>query len=60
MTTDVQESFNRRIDAVLRSRDEGHIAWFFKDNQYVRYDLADDRADSGYPMAIRGNWDFFA
>ncbi|WP_431331382.1 hemopexin repeat-containing protein [Streptomyces sp. IPPR8] len=55
MATDVQESFNRRIDAVLRSRDEGHIAWFFKDNQYVRYDLKADKGVSG-PKPIEGNW----
>ncbi len=55
MATDVQESFNRRIDAVLRSRDEGNIAWFFKDNQYVRYDLKTDKGVSG-PKPIAGNW----
>ncbi|WP_162600250.1 hemopexin repeat-containing protein [Streptomyces sp. CS131] len=55
MATDVQESFNRRIHAVLRSRDEGRIAWFFKDSQYVRYDLKDDKGVSG-PKRIQGNW----
>ncbi|NDZ78611.1 hypothetical protein G3I19_08750 [Streptomyces sp. SID10853] len=55
MATDVQDSFYRRIDAVLRSRDDGHIAWIFKDNHYLRYDL---RADKGVAGAkpIAGNW----
>ncbi|MFJ6544464.1 hemopexin repeat-containing protein [Streptomyces sp. NPDC091385] len=55
MATDVQESFNRRIDAVLRSKDEGPIAWFFKDTQYVRYNLKDDKGVSG-PKPVAGNW----
>ncbi|MFE2873406.1 hemopexin repeat-containing protein [Embleya sp. NPDC059259] len=55
MTTDVQESFYRRIDAVLRSRNDGHIAWFLKDRQYVRYDLKADKGVSG-PKEIAGNW----
>jgi hypothetical protein len=31
-------------------------AYFFKGNQYIRYDVAADRADPGYPLPIAGNW----
>ncbi|OKI85880.1 hypothetical protein AMK10_35345 [Streptomyces sp. CB02058] len=55
MATDVQDSFYRRIDAVLRSKDEGHIAWIFKDRNYIRYDLKADQGVSG-PREIAGNW----
>ncbi|MYT80913.1 Hemopexin [Streptomyces sp. MnatMP-M77] len=55
MATELQESFYRRIDAVLRSRDEGNIAWFFKDSQYVRYNVPDGKLVLG-PKSIEGNW----
>ncbi|MFD8403710.1 hemopexin repeat-containing protein [Streptomyces anulatus] len=56
MATELQENFYRRIDAVLRSRDEGNIAWFLKDTRYVRYDLkADEGVNGAKPIA--GNWD---
>jgi len=31
-------------------------AYFFHDSQYVRYDIATDRVDAGYPATIAGNW----
>jgi hypothetical protein len=31
--------------------------YFFKGDQYVRYDWAADKADPGYPKLISGNWD---
>ena len=31
-------------------------AYFFKGNQYIRYDIASDKVDAGYPKAIAGNW----
>lgn len=31
-------------------------AYFFKGNQYIRYDVASDKVDPGYPKAISGNW----
>ncbi|MYU21006.1 hemopexin repeat-containing protein [Streptomyces sp. SID8352] len=55
MATELQESFYRRIDAVLRSRDEGQIAWFLKDTQYVRYDLKTDEGVNG-AKPIAGHW----
>ena len=30
--------------------------YFFKGNQYCRYDLPSDKVDSGYPKPIAGNW----
>jgi hypothetical protein len=41
---------------------KGAIVWpnnkifFFNGTQYTRYDVANDRADSGYPLPIAGNW----
>jgi hypothetical protein len=31
-------------------------AYFFRDTQYLRYDIALDRVDDGYPKPIAGNW----
>lgn len=31
-------------------------AYFFRGNQYIRYDLVKDRVDAGYPRPIAGNW----
>ncbi|MGW1226058.1 hemopexin repeat-containing protein [Streptomyces sp. NPDC002530] len=56
MATELQEGFYRRIDAVLRSRDEGNIAWFLKDTQYVRYDLKADKGVGG-AKPIAGHWE---
>lgn len=31
-------------------------AYFFRDAEYLRYDIAADRVDPGYPAPIVGNW----
>lgn len=34
----------------------GTRAYFFSGDQYVRYDVANDAVDPGYPKPIAGNW----
>jgi hypothetical protein len=46
--------FNR-LDAVVALWQIGK-AYFFQDGEYIRYDIAADRADPGYPAGIRGRW----
>jgi len=46
------------LDAVLPWF--GSRLYFFKGSSYVRYDLAADRVDPGYPRPIAGNWRDFA
>jgi hypothetical protein len=31
-------------------------AYFFKGSEYIRYDIATDKVDPGYPLAIAGHW----
>lgn len=31
-------------------------AFFFRDDEYLRYDVTDDRVDPNYPAKIQGNW----
>jgi hypothetical protein len=31
-------------------------AYFFKGKQYIRYDVATEVTDAGYPKPIAGNW----
>jgi len=48
------EAFADGIDAVVNWGNGK--AYFFKGNQYIRYDIAADKADAGYPLPINGNW----
>jgi hypothetical protein len=42
------------LDAVVNPGNGG--VYFFKADAYVRYDVAADRADDGYPLPVAGNW----
>jgi hypothetical protein len=35
-------------------------AYFFKGNQYIRFDIGEDKVDAGYPKPIAGNWPGFS
>lgn len=49
--------FTSGIDAAINGQKQfSGKAYFFKGNQYVRYDWAADKADPGYPKPIAGNW----
>ena len=48
--------FSSGLDAVIVLWDRGK-AYFFKNDQYIRYDVAAGRADAGYPVSINhGIW----
>jgi hemopexin len=47
-------AWDRDIDAAVNWGD-GKV-YFFKDDQYVRYDVASDRAEPGWPKRIRDHW----
>jgi hypothetical protein len=47
-------SFTAGIDAVVVW--PNGKAYFFRGTQYLRYDVATDKVDSGYPKPIAGNW----
>jgi hypothetical protein len=46
-------SFTDRIDAAVVI---GKKAYMFRGDRYVRYDVAADRQDPGYPQAITAHW----
>ncbi|UVT14814.1 MAG: hypothetical protein H8K04_13325 [Nitrospira sp.] len=51
-----------RVDAVVVwpvPRDGRTVAYFFRDDQYIRFDVKRHRADPGYPKPIGGNWPNF-
>jgi len=49
--------FASGIDAALNGQGKyAGKAYFFKGDQYVRYDWNRDKVDAGYPLPIVGNW----
>jgi hypothetical protein len=49
-----EAGFATGVDAAVNW--DGNKVYFFKGGQYVRYDLALDKVDPGYPKPITGNW----
>ncbi|MCY1022531.1 hemopexin repeat-containing protein [Pyxidicoccus sp. MSG2] len=49
------EPFSDGIDAVFVTPN-GQKAYFFRGDYYIRYDVALDRADPGYPLRIEDYW----
>ena len=49
-----EAGFDADLDAAV-NWGNGKI-FFFKGDRYVRYDMATDTADDGYPLPIAGNW----
>ena len=49
------DAFKDGVDSALISTDKKKV-YFFKGAYYISYDIASDRADSGYPKLIKGNW----
>jgi hypothetical protein len=50
-------AFSEGIDAAMSgSGSFAGKAYFFRDNQYIRYDWEKDKTDRGYPKRIEGNW----
>jgi hypothetical protein len=51
-----------RVDAVVVwpvPRNARTVAYFFRGNQYIRFDVKAHRADPGYPKPLAGNWPNF-
>ena len=49
--------FKSNFDAAINGQGPfSGKCYFFKGDKYVRYDWGADRADSGYPKPIAGNW----
>ncbi|MDQ1351161.1 MAG: hypothetical protein QG657_1463 [Acidobacteriota bacterium] len=50
-------AFTEGIDAAVSgSGSFAGKAYFFRGNQYIRYDWEKDKTDRGYPKRIEGNW----
>lgn len=50
-------AFTTGIDAAINGTgaSQGKV-YFFKGDQYIRYDWAKDKTDPGYPKPVKGNW----
>lgn len=47
-------SFENRIDAAVVLNNGK--AYFFRDNEYIRFDISEDTTDPGYPKPIADRW----
>ena len=52
--TGFPSSFESHIDAAVVLNNGK--AYFFKDDQYIRYDISEDKTDPGYPKRITDAW----
>lgn len=50
--------FQDNLDAAIEWPNDK--TYFFKGNQYARYDIAGNRIDPGYPLPIEGQWAGFS
>lgn len=53
-----ESGFNEGIDAAVEW--PGDKVYFFKGNQYLRYDITANRAETGYPLEIGAFWNGLA
>ena len=51
-----KETFMLRHGIKLATFGLSLLLYFFKSDQYIRYDIATDKVDAGYPKPIIGNW----
>lgn len=49
--------WDRDIDCAVSHPSKPYKIYFFKGNEYIRYDFSNNKADSGYPKSVSGNWD---